>query len=415
MYAVDPGDMRTQMHQDAFPGEDISDRPLPEASVPGLLDLIDSELPSGRYRARRACGDARRERVCASQLPPRLEAHEPPEARGLRRDEVRLMVASRHDGSVIHTRFRELPRFLSQGDLLVVNTSATLPAALPGTARGRQRARAALVHPAPHSDDGSWWRLELRLGDSPFRGGAGRRAASSLPEGGSATILAPYAGGAACGSPGSSCPSPSHPYLGRHGTRSATGYVPREWPLDAVPERLRGRARQRRDGQRRPSLHARARHERWWRAASRSAPLTLHTGVSSPEVGEPPYAEPYRVPAPTAELVNAVHGWGGRVIAVGTTVVRALESVARPDGRVAPGEGWTNLVVTPERGVRAVDGLAHRLARAGGLAPRAPASDRRRRAARLSYQSRAGARLPLARVRRQPPDPAVTRPFPRVR
>ncbi len=52
VYAVDPGDMRTQMHQDAFPGEDISDRPPPEESVPGMLALVEGELPSGRYRAR---------------------------------------------------------------------------------------------------------------------------------------------------------------------------------------------------------------------------------------------------------------------------------------------------------------------------------------------------------------------------
>ena len=52
VYAVDPGDMRTRMHQEAFPGEDISDRPLPEESVPGLLELIGSDLPSGRYQAR---------------------------------------------------------------------------------------------------------------------------------------------------------------------------------------------------------------------------------------------------------------------------------------------------------------------------------------------------------------------------
>jgi NAD(P)-dependent dehydrogenase (short-subunit alcohol dehydrogenase family) len=52
IYSVDPGDMRTQMHQDAFPGEDISDRPPPEESVPGLLALIEGDLPSGRYRAR---------------------------------------------------------------------------------------------------------------------------------------------------------------------------------------------------------------------------------------------------------------------------------------------------------------------------------------------------------------------------
>ncbi|HLL78296.1 MAG TPA: SDR family NAD(P)-dependent oxidoreductase, partial [Ktedonobacteraceae bacterium] len=52
VYWVDPGDMRTQMHQEAFPGEDISDRPLPETSVPGLLELLEGERPSGRYQAR---------------------------------------------------------------------------------------------------------------------------------------------------------------------------------------------------------------------------------------------------------------------------------------------------------------------------------------------------------------------------
>jgi NAD(P)-dependent dehydrogenase (short-subunit alcohol dehydrogenase family) len=56
VYAVDPGDMRTQMQQDAFPGEDISDRPLPEESVPGVLELIEGNLPSGRYRARDLAG-----------------------------------------------------------------------------------------------------------------------------------------------------------------------------------------------------------------------------------------------------------------------------------------------------------------------------------------------------------------------
>jgi NAD(P)-dependent dehydrogenase (short-subunit alcohol dehydrogenase family) len=56
VYTVDPGDMRTQMHQDAFPGEDISDRPLPESSLPGLLALIEGSLPSGRYRVRELAG-----------------------------------------------------------------------------------------------------------------------------------------------------------------------------------------------------------------------------------------------------------------------------------------------------------------------------------------------------------------------
>ena len=87
------------------------------------------------------------------------------------------------------------------------------------------------------------------------------------------------------------------------------------------------------------------------------APVILHTGVSSLEPGEPPLPERYHVPAATASLVNAVHGWNGRVIAVGTTVVRALETVATADGTVSEGQGSTSLVVTPERGLRAIDGL----------------------------------------------------------
>ncbi len=88
-----------------------------------------------------------------------------------------------------------------------------------------------------------------------------------------------------------------------------------------------------------------------------AAPLILHAGVSSPERHEPPFPEHYAVPGPTARLVNAARGWGGRVIAVGTTVVRALESVASPGGVVESGAGWTWLVVGPERPLRVVDGL----------------------------------------------------------
>ena len=87
------------------------------------------------------------------------------------------------------------------------------------------------------------------------------------------------------------------------------------------------------------------------------APLTLHTGVSSLEAGEDPYPEPYDVPPATARLVNYVRAHGGRVIAAGTTVVRALETAARPDGSVIAAAGWTSHVVTPQTGVRAVDGL----------------------------------------------------------
>jgi S-adenosylmethionine:tRNA ribosyltransferase-isomerase len=98
------------------------------------------------------------------------------------------------------------------------------------------------------------------------------------------------------------------------------------------------------------------------------APVTLHTGVSSLEGGEEPYPESYDVPAATARLVNLTRQTGGRVIAAGTTVVRALESAARGDGGAAPGihpadgpvvaaAGWTSHVVTRQTGVMVVDGL----------------------------------------------------------
>ena len=87
------------------------------------------------------------------------------------------------------------------------------------------------------------------------------------------------------------------------------------------------------------------------------APVVLHCGVSSPEEGEPPVPEPYRVPPETARLAELTRRAGGRVIAIGTTVVRALETVAEPGGGVAAGEGFTRVVITPERGVRVVDGL----------------------------------------------------------
>src|SRR5581483_1139278 len=87
------------------------------------------------------------------------------------------------------------------------------------------------------------------------------------------------------------------------------------------------------------------------------APLLLHTGVASLEQHEPPYEEFYRVPSETARLVNQTKAAGKRVIAVGTTVIRALETVTDTDGITHPGEGWTRVIVTPERGIRSVHAL----------------------------------------------------------
>ena len=86
------------------------------------------------------------------------------------------------------------------------------------------------------------------------------------------------------------------------------------------------------------------------------APVVLHTGVASQEKHEPPQPEEYAVPAATARLVDATRAADRRVVAVGTTVVRALESAAA-GGRVVPTAGWTSLVLDPSRPARVVGGL----------------------------------------------------------
>jgi S-adenosylmethionine:tRNA ribosyltransferase-isomerase len=281
----------------------------------------------------------------------RVEAHEPPEARGHGRDDVALMVATRSDGALVHARFPELADFLQAGDLLVVNNSATLPAALDGRLGGLP-IELRLSTPAA---DGTWL-VELRRPDlRPFgRPPVGARV--DLPDGATAELLAPFASGERLAVARVETGEPVEDYLQRHGRPIRYEYVPERWPLDAhqtVFAREPGSAEM-------PSAGRAFTPELVTALVAEGilvAPVTLHTGVSSPELGEPPYPERYRVPAATAGLVNAVHGWGRRVIAVGTTVVRALEAAAAPAGSASASEGWTNLVVTPERGLFAVDGL----------------------------------------------------------
>jgi S-adenosylmethionine:tRNA ribosyltransferase-isomerase len=289
--------------------------------------------------------------VSALELPVRLEAHEPPEVRGEGRDDVALLVATRHDLALVHARFRDLPQFLSAGDLLVVNVSATLPAALEARL-GEQPLQLWLSAP---TTDGSWV-VELRTSDRAPHLRPLVCARLALADGSHAELVARFAGSDRLAVARFELDEPLEDYLRRHGQPIRYEYVPEPWPLEAyqtVFAREQGSAEM-------PSAGRPFTAELVTELVVRGvlmAPVILHTGVSSLERGEPPLPERYHVPAATASLVNAVHGWSGRVVAVGTTVVRALETVAAADGTVSGGQGWTSLVVTPERGLRAIDGL----------------------------------------------------------
>jgi S-adenosylmethionine:tRNA ribosyltransferase-isomerase len=293
------------------------------------------------------------------QLPSELEAAEPPEARGLARDAVRLMVSHYTTDTLTHAQFRAFPDFLAPGDVVVINTSGTLNAALPAT---RGTSEAVELHLSTHLP-GDLWVIELRqpvaAGTQPlYSATAGETL--SLPAGALATLLAPHAslpeGRVRLWLARLEVPTPVHPYLEQHGSPIHYNYVPRTWPASyyqTVYATEPGSAEM-------PSAGRAFTPEIITRLVAQGvqvAPLLLHTGVASLEDHEPPYAEYYRVPAETARLVNAARAAGQRVVAVGTTVVRALETVADRQGTVHPGAGYTELVVTPERGLRVANAM----------------------------------------------------------
>jgi S-adenosylmethionine:tRNA ribosyltransferase-isomerase len=284
-------------------------------------------------------------------LPAELEAHDPPEARGLARDGVKMLVSRRSSGEISQHGFRDLPGLLLPGDLLVVNTTATLPAQV--------RVDGGLaVHFSSPRPDGAWL-VELRQveGKISMPNGPGYPGQLiSLPSGAVLTLE----GKASARLWRAQLSVAVVPYLLRHGVPIRYSYVGREWPLpyyQTVFAREPGSAEM-------PSASRPFTPSVVTALVARGvliAPLTLHTGVSSLEAGEDPYPEPYDVPPVTARLVNHVRADGGRVIAAGTTVVRALETAAGGgsgvDGQVAASAGWTSHVVTPETGVKVVDGL----------------------------------------------------------
>jgi S-adenosylmethionine:tRNA ribosyltransferase-isomerase len=284
----------------------------------------------------------------------RVAASRPPEERGLARDGVRLLVAT-PDG-LVHARFRDLPRFLSAGDLLVVNTSATVAAAVDGE---RDGGRPVTVHVSSPLDEGTWL-IELRE-RSAAAGRVTDAAAGetiTLPAGVSLTLLHPYPGPAADRMWAAAVTDGRDlaAFLARHGRPIRYSYVPDPWPLPAyqtVFARSPGSAEM-------PSAARPFTPELVTGLVAAGvviAPVTLHSGVASLETSEPPLPERFTVPEPTAQLVNLTRAAGRRVVAAGTTSTRALESAAGDDGTVRARHGWTDLVLGAGRPARITGGL----------------------------------------------------------
>jgi S-adenosylmethionine:tRNA ribosyltransferase-isomerase len=293
----------------------------------------------------------------AVQVPEELSARVPAEQRGpgLDRDDVRLLVS--RGTAVSHHVFAELPRQLRAGDLLVVNTSSTLAAAVDGWV-GHAR---VVVHFSTRGDDGRW-AVELR--DPDGTGTTRARAGTAgtivrLPGGAGLVLEEPLT---VCGSRlwWARVAGQVLRLLREYGRPIRYSYTERDQPLSAYQTVF---ALPSGDGSGSAEMPSAARPFTARLVAElvsrgvQFAPVRLHTGVASAEAHEPPYPERFAVPEPSARLINAARAGDGRVVAVGTTAVRAVESAAGPDGVVRAAEGWTDLVVTPERGVRVVDGL----------------------------------------------------------
>jgi S-adenosylmethionine:tRNA ribosyltransferase-isomerase len=293
-------------------------------------------------------------------LPDELAAREPPERRGVPRDRVRLLVLDRRTGAATHSRFDRLGDFLRPGDLLVFNASRTLPAALAGRMAGG--GPAVEVRLAEHLSDDSWLALLLCRGGDRF--GCGLREGVQIEFGEGLTAVVGTRDGriprlwrVRFSETGAGLTDLLH----RLGQPVRYEHVSAPWGLDyyqTVYAREPGSA----------EMPSAGRAFTWRllfdlkRRGVETADLVLHTGLSSYlddelDAAHPMSEEEYAVGEETAAKVDRARAAGRRVIAVGTTAVRALESAAGADGRVRPGRGYTRLRVTAGYRLRAVDGL----------------------------------------------------------
>ncbi len=281
-------------------------------------------------------------------LPPDLEAREPAEVRGSGRDDVRLLVTRRTSDAIEHAHFRDLPRLLRAGDLLVLNTTATLPAAVTAVRDDGEMIPLHFSTPLP----GGLVVVEPRTGGLKP---AAPQERLTIPGDAGVTLLVPYRDSMRLWIARVTVED-LRAYLNRFGRPITYSYIDRGYPIDAYQTVYADEP----GSSEMPSAGRAFTREMLIclrRSGVRLAKLVLHSGVASLETHERPYEEYYEVPLRTAEEIRRAKERGGRVIAVGTTVVRALESSVDAAGNIIASRGWTDLVITPDRKLRVVDSL----------------------------------------------------------
>jgi S-adenosylmethionine:tRNA ribosyltransferase-isomerase len=316
------------------------------------------------------------------KVPKELEASAPPEARGQPRDHVRLLVIHRDSGQVEHRRFYEIVEYLKPGDVVVLNVSRTVPAALPGVTDDGQEIelRLSAQRSANGNGGGRAWQAVFKPDHAVIKPGMrlffgdGARATDENAE------AQPRNGSAAEGALTAlvrrqredisklweiafdPTDRPISSWLETLGRPIKYDYVPERWGLEyyqTVYAAVPGSAEMPSAGRAfTPELLEQIR-----RKGVALAQIILHTGVSNIDIETEQveqhtmYEEWYQVAPEAAETINHARASGGRVIAIGTTPTRALETVTDEQGTVHPGEGWTSLYITPGYRFKAIDAL----------------------------------------------------------
>lgn len=297
------------------------------------------------------------------EVPDEKAASMPPEAAGRSRSDVRLLVIYRKSGLLEHRKFVDLPEYLRPGDVVVLNASATLPSEFMATdAQGRDvKVRLSSRDPASNGKGDKWHAVldpdaEVRPGDVLNFGAVDGKALTAAvvtrhPRVYKLWLLMFDLKDASMDE-----------WRNRLGRPIRYHYVPQAWGLDYyqnVYSQFPGSSEMPSAGRAfTPEILAQLNEQ-----GVGVVRIVLHTGVSNIDIEEEQveqhsmYEEPYQITDEAAQLINYARERGGRVFAIGTTVVRTLETVADEQGRLAGRRGWTSLYITPGYRFKAVDAL----------------------------------------------------------